>query len=136
MQRRAALYFVLTFVLGVAAGAIGMFLYTWYGGHWHHPMTRPDFVKYLSKELSLDSNQTQQVQQIIDASSKKFDALHAQTRPQFDALRQETDDQIRQVLRSDQAQKFDEVIRKWRQNMPGGRGHGGHPPPPPPPPAQ
>ena len=133
MERRAALYFVLTFVLGVAAGAVGMFLYTWYGGHWHRPMTRPDFVKYLSHELNLDSQQTQQVSQIIDASSKKFDDLRAQARPQFDALRQQTDAQIRQVLRPDQEQKFDDVIRRWRQNMPGGRGHGGHPPPPPPP---
>ena len=131
MERRAALYFVLTFVLGVAAGAVGMFLYTWYGGHWHRPMTRPDFVKYLGQELKLDSQQTQQVSQIIDASSKKFDDLRAQERPQFESLRQQTDARIRQVLRPDQAQKFDDVIRRWRQNMPGGRGRGGHPPPPP-----
>ena len=131
MERRAALYFVLTFVLGVAAGAVGMFLYTWYGGHWHRPMTRPDFVKYLSQELKLDSQQTQQVSQIIDASSKKFDDLRAQERPQFESLRQQTDAQIRQVLRPDQEKKFDDVIRRWRQNMPGGRGRGGHPPPPP-----
>jgi Spy/CpxP family protein refolding chaperone len=130
MERRAALYFVLTFVLGVAAGAVGMFLYAWYGGHWHRPMTRPDFVKYLSQELKLDTQQTQQVTQIIEASSKKFDDLRAQTRPQFDALRQQTDAQIRQVLRPDQERKFDDVIRRWRQSMPGGRGRGGHPPPP------
>jgi Spy/CpxP family protein refolding chaperone len=128
MERRAALYFVLTFVLGVAAGAVGMFLYAWYGGHWHRPMTRHGFVQYLSRELQLDSNQTQQVTEILEASSKKFDALRAQTRPQFDALRQETDAQIRQVLRPDQAQKFEDVIRKWEQNMrpPPPHGHPGH----------
>jgi len=122
MQRRAALYFVITLVLGVVVGAVGMFLYAWYGGHWQRPMNRHEFVKYLSKELELDSNQTQQVTQILEASSKKFDELHAQARPQFDALREQTDAQIRQVLRPDQAQKFDAVIHKWRQTM--------RPPPP------
>ncbi len=131
MQRRAALYFVLTLLLGVAVGAVGMFLYAWYGGHWHRPMTRHDFVKYLSHQLKLDSNQIDQVTQILDASSKKFDDLRAQARPQFDALRQQTDDQIRQVLRPDQAQKFDDVIHKWQQNMhPPEERHGGHHPPP------
>jgi Spy/CpxP family protein refolding chaperone len=115
MQRRAALYFVITFALGLAAGAAGMFLYAWYGGHWHRPMTRHDFEDYLNRELQLDSQQSQQVTQIIEASSKKFDDLRAQARPQFDALRQQTDDQIRQVLRPEQAQRFDDVIRRWRQ---------------------
>lgn len=122
MQRRAALYFVIILVLGVAVGAVGMFLYAWYGGHWRRPMTRHDFVKYLTEELKLDSNQTQQVTQILEASSQKFDDLRAQARPQFDALRQQTDAQIRQVLRPDQAQKFDQVIQKWRQTT--------RPPPP------
>lgn len=134
MQRRAALYFVLTLVIGIALGAVGMFLYAWYGGHWRRPMTRHDFVKYLNDELKLDSSQTQQVTQILEASSKKFDDLRAQTHPQFDALREQTDAQIRQVLRPDQAQKFDEVIRKWQQIArpppPGNRRHdhggGGH----------
>ncbi|HEV2426080.1 MAG TPA: hypothetical protein VGZ29_14715 [Terriglobia bacterium] len=122
MQRRAALYFVLTLVIGVALGAVGMFLYAWYGGHWRRPMTRRDFVKYLTEELKLDSNQTQQVTQILEGASKKFQALHAQTHPQFDVLREQTDAQIRQVLRPDQAQKFDQVIHKWEQTT--------RPPPP------
>jgi hypothetical protein len=122
MQRRVALYFVLTFVLGAAAGAAGIFLYAWYGGHWHRPLGRRDFVRYLSQELQLDSQQTQEVTRIIETSSRKFDDLRAQERPHFDALRQQTDAQIRQVLRPDQAVKFDEVIRRWRQNM--------RPPPP------
>lgn len=122
MQRRAALYFVLTFVFGVAVGAVGLFLYAWYGGHWHREVGRGDFARYLSHELNLDSQQTQQVTQIINDSSKKFDELRTATRPQFEALRQQTDSQIRQILNPDQTRKFDEVIRKWRQSL--------RPPPP------
>ncbi|HUI40661.1 MAG TPA: periplasmic heavy metal sensor [Terriglobia bacterium] len=122
MQRRAYLYFLLTFVLGVVLGGVGMFLYAWYGGHWHRQFTHEDFVRYLTKELKLDSRQAAQVGQIIQDSSKKYQALRAQARPQFEALRQQTDAQIRQLLTPEQSRQFDEMIRKRRQNPP-------HPPP-------
>jgi len=114
MKRRAYLYFLSTFLLGVALGAVGLFLYAWYGGHWRRPMEQRDFVKYLSQELKLDNQQTSQLTQILNESRKKYDALHSQVRPQFEALRQDTDNQIRQILNPDQAREFDEVIRKWR----------------------
>jgi hypothetical protein len=118
MKQRAYLYFLSTFLLGVLVGAVGLFLYAWYGGHWRRPMAQRDFVKYLSQELKLDGQQTTQLTQILDESRKKYDALHSQVRPQFEALRQDTDNQIRQILKPEQAREFDEVIRKWRPGPP------------------
>lgn len=114
MKQRAYLYFLSTFLLGVVLGAAGLFLYGWYSGHWRRPMEPRDFVKYLSQQLKLDAQQTSQLTQILAESRKKYDALHAQVRPQFEALRQDTDNQIRQILNPDQARQFDAVIRKWR----------------------
>jgi hypothetical protein len=121
MKQRAYLYFLSTFLLGAVVGAVGLFLYAWYGGHWRRPMGPHDFVKYLSQELKLDSQQTSRLTQILDESRTKYEALHSQVRPQFEALRQETDNQIRQILNPEQSRKFDEVIRKWRppQGPPG-----------------
>jgi hypothetical protein len=128
MKQRAYLYFLSTFLLGVVVGGVGLFLYAWYGGHWRRPGPPRDFVQYLNRELKLDAQQTSQLTQILDEGHKKYDALHAQVRPQFEALRQETDNQIRQILNPEQSQKFDEVIRKWRPGPgpgPPGPRHGG-----------
>src|SRR5215469_868288 len=114
MKQRAYLYFLSTFLLGAVVGAVGLFLYAWYSGHWRRPMGPHDFVKYLSQELKLDSQQTSRLTQILDESRTKYEALHSQVRPQFEALRQETDNQIRQILNPEQSRRFDEVIRKWR----------------------
>jgi len=123
MKQRAYLYFLSTFLLGAVVGAVGLFLYAWYSGHWRRPMGPHDFVKYLSQELKLDSQQTSRLTQILDESRTKYEALHSQVRPQFEALRQETDNQIRQILNPEQSRRFDEVIRKWRppQGPPGPR---------------
>jgi allophanate hydrolase subunit 2 len=115
MKGRAYLYFALTFVLGVVLGGVGMFLYAWYGGHWHRQLHPHDFVRYLTQELKLSDQQAAQVNQIIQVSSKKYQALHEQVRPQFDALREQTDDQIRRVLTPAQESQFDDVIHRWRK---------------------
>lgn len=116
MKNHAYIYFLLTFVLGVVVGAAGMFSYTWYGGHWHQRLDRNYVVKYLTKELKLDDEQTGQLNRIMDDASQKYQALHSQVRPEFEALRQQTDNQIRHILSADQARKFDDLVRQWRAN--------------------
>ena len=117
MKRRAYLYFVLTFVLGAVAGGVGVFLYAWYGGHWHRQFDRGYIVQHLSTELKLNAQQVSQLKGIIDESSRKYEELHHQVRPQFAALREQTNNQIRQILTPEQGRKFDQLVREWRQNM-------------------
>ncbi|HEV2383104.1 MAG TPA: hypothetical protein VG206_25330 [Terriglobia bacterium] len=114
MKHRVYLYFVLTFLLGAVIGGGGLYLYAWYGGHWRRPMNRGQFVHDLTRQLKLSEQQASQVTGIMDDSRKKYDELHSQVRPQFEALRDETDSQIRQVLTPDQVSKFDELVRQWR----------------------
>jgi len=122
MKQRAYLYFVLTFLLGAVIGAVGLYLYAWYGGHWRRPLNRGQFVHDLTRQLQLSDQQASQVNQIMNDSRKKYDQLHNQVRPQFEALRDETDGQIRQVLTPGQVSKFNELVREWRAR--------GLPPPP------
>jgi hypothetical protein len=116
MKRQAYLYFLLTFILGAVVGAAGMFSYTWYGGHWHQRLDRNYVIQHLTTELMLDDQQTAQLKQIMNDASQKYQVLHDQVRPQFEALRQQTDSQIRQILTPDQARKFDDLVRQWRAN--------------------
>ena len=115
MRRRAYLYFTLTFLLGLVLGGLGVFLYGWYGGRWRRPFDHQRVVQQVTHDLNLNPTQAQELGQIIDESSKRYQALHEQTKPQFDALRQQTDDRIRQILTPEQAAKFNALIEKLRQ---------------------
>lgn len=117
MSRRVYVYFLLTFVLGLIIGAAGMVVWAWNSGHWRQPFGRRHLVRNLSRDLNLNDAQVKQLNQIIDGTSRQFEALHRQVEPQFESLRKQSNDQIRAILNPDQAKKFDEMVRRWRARM-------------------
>ncbi len=108
MTRRAYLYFVLTFLLGVVVGGAGVFFYGWYGGHWHRVFGRQRFVRQLTDKLELSEEQVHQITQIMDDNQKQMDL-------QLATIRQQTRDKIRQVLTPAQIAKFDEILREHEE---------------------
>jgi Spy/CpxP family protein refolding chaperone len=112
MTRRAYLYFALTFLLGVIVGGVGVFYYTWHTGHWHRGFSRERVVRHLKRELNLTDAQVQQLNQIMDDAGAKHRQLQQQVEPQFQALHEETQNRIRQILNPDQLQKFNEIVRQ------------------------
>jgi Spy/CpxP family protein refolding chaperone len=52
------------------------------------------------------------VDQIVDEESKKFGALQKQIEPQFQAVREDTRNRIRQILTPEQLSKFNELARR------------------------
>lgn len=113
MRRRAYVYFVLMFVLGIVIGAAGMYSYGWYTGHWHRKFSRHRVVEYLRRQLDLSQSQTQQLQQILLEMNKKESALHDKIEPQFQAIRNETRDETRKILSAPQLQKFNAMVKRW-----------------------
>jgi len=113
MSRRVYFYFALTFLLGVIVGATCVYRYAWSTGHWHRPFNKSNFISHLKKDLNLSDPQVQQVGEIIDGSTKKFETAQQQSASQLNAIRQETRGQIRQILSPEQTQKFDEIVRRW-----------------------
>jgi len=113
MSRRAYLYFVLTFLLGVIVGGTCVYYYAWSTGHWRRPFDRQSFISRLKGELNLSDTQVPQLEQILDGSTKKFRSAQQQADAQFNAIREETRAGIRQNLSPSQAQKFDELVRRW-----------------------
>jgi Spy/CpxP family protein refolding chaperone len=124
MSRRAYLYFALTFVLGVIVGGVGILLFGWYSGRWHHrPPRTEQIVEYLHRELNLDPAQTQQVRKIVEETGKKFAAIHKQMDTQFDAVRDESREETRKILGPDQLAKFNALVQKWDARMKHHRPH-------------
>jgi hypothetical protein len=113
MNRRAYLYFALTFLLGLIVGGLCVYYYAWSTGHWRRPFDRQRFVSRLQGELNLSDTQVLQLEQILDGSTKKFRNAQQQAASELDAIRQETRNAIRQILSPQQAQKFDELVRRW-----------------------
>jgi Spy/CpxP family protein refolding chaperone len=113
MSRRAYLYFALTFLLGAIVGGTCVYYYAWSAGHWRRPFNRQSFVSRLKGELNLSDTQVPQLEQILDGSTKKFKSAQQQANSQLNAIREETRNGIRQILSPQQAQKFDELVRRW-----------------------
>jgi Spy/CpxP family protein refolding chaperone len=131
MKRRAYVYFVLVFVLGIAIGATGMYSYAWYTGHWHRGFSRARVIEYLQKELALSQTQTEQLQQIFRVMDQKESDLRDQLAPQFRAIREEARTETRKILNPQQLEKFNEMVKRWDARR---QKSGRQPLPPPPPP--
>jgi hypothetical protein len=112
MPRRAYLYFAVTFVLGVVVGGCGLFYYAWYSGHWHREFDRQRVVRHLTREVHLSDTQVRQVDQILADTAKNYSELHKLVDPQFDAIRAQTRDRIRQILTPEQVVRFNEWVRQ------------------------
>jgi Spy/CpxP family protein refolding chaperone len=127
MSRRAYLYFILTFVLGLIVGSAATIFYGWRAG-FGRPR-RPDaehIVRFLKRDLNLDDAQTQKVGQIVRDDQEKMRQLMRQMQqqmdPQFDAVRVEGRDQIRKVLNPDQLAKFNRLVERMEARRKAHRG--------------
>jgi hypothetical protein len=146
MNRKAGavLILVMTFILGGLAGGALYYIYR----NQVTPATvkeiqtaRPpgDIVEDMAKQLKLDDGQKQEMKRIFELSRERYRSLSHQFRPQYDALRKETDDQIRGILRENQVAIYDQLLKEGRERRKspgpnnGNRGTGIMPPPPPPP---
>jgi len=119
------------FLLGGVAGAVSHYLYrerlkpanAGYG------LKPADIVGQMARELSLDVLQKEQLRQIFGEGRKRFQALNQQFRPlyenvntqywpRWEKIRDETDDQIRQMLRPDQKARFEAFLKKVHSGVP------------------
>ena len=119
MTRRVYLYFALTFLLGVMVGGTGVLFYGWYSGHWHRGFNKERLVRHLERELNLSQTQVQQLNQMMDGSGEKVRNLQKQIGPQFQAIRDDTNNRIRQILSPEQLAKFNDLVARWEKRRSG-----------------
>ncbi len=124
VTRRAYLYFVLTFILGLIVGSALTLIYAWHSGRWRHgPPTRQWIVAHLKHDLNLDNAQTAQVNQIIKDDMAKIQVLEQQMEPQIAAIRKQGRDRIRKILNPTQLAKFNAMVARWHARMKKQPGH-------------
>ncbi|HUU14308.1 MAG TPA: hypothetical protein VM182_11450 [Terriglobia bacterium] len=121
MTRRAYIYFVATFLLGIVVGGAGVLFYAWNTGLWHRRPSNERIVRRLTRDLNLSPTQMEQLKQIMDDSEKKIGELRTQVGPQFDAIREEGHERIRKILSPEQLQKFNELVRRHGERRKRGR---------------
>ena len=116
-NRRALVLVLLVFVLGIALGALGMYVAgarVW-GARpevQSYREKRARMVEQLTRDLSLTPDQRKQLEAILADIGAKYQALHEQIAPQTGQVRQQGREQIRAILTPEQKPKFEEFLRR------------------------
>ncbi len=118
-NRKALALIVLVFVLGVALGAVGHSLAD---RRVLGARTQPAFlqprpnppraVARLTSELKLTPDQQKQIGDILGDMQHRYDEVHDQMNPEFQQIREQGHDQIRQVLTPEQRPKFEDFLKR------------------------
>jgi Spy/CpxP family protein refolding chaperone len=65
-----------------------------------------------TRDLNLTPDQQTQIQGILNDTRAKYGELHAKLDPEYEEVRQQGRERIRQVLTPDQRPKFEELLRQ------------------------
>lgn len=109
-KRKAHLIIITAFTLGIVVGASGQYLLS------HQSPPRPastaaDVANELTHVLKLDQSQRLQIVQILSECQKQNQDLKSQTRPQFQAIRENARDRIRALLSAEQQALYNQWTR-------------------------
>jgi uncharacterized membrane protein len=129
-RTNAALLLLGTFLLGVVSGAISFSLYrTHVNASGRMKNSQPSgphkIVEELARGLDMDSAQKEKLAVIINQSRDRYRALSKQFRPQYDTIRDQTRQEIRQILHENQKPRFEELIQEMDSRH---KGSGRRPP--------
>ena len=117
VNRKAIALLLLVFVLGVALGAVGTRLV---GARAFAARTNPRSavpdrqraVSRLTEELSLTPDQQKQVTEILGNMQAGYNNIRQQANPQYEQVRNQGHDRIRQILTPEQRAKFEVFLRQ------------------------
>ena len=113
-SRKAFLLVLLVFALGIALGAVGTYVVT----------TRvlaarpqvnsvPNRVAMFTRDLNLNPEQQKQILQILTETRARYAEIHSQADPEYEKVRHEGREKIRQILTPDQKPKFEDMLRRF-----------------------
>ncbi len=117
----------------VVAGIVAVFLLGAFAGmfaaHRYYRHHGPSFawegtkaaeraiVDRLSRELSMDSRQKEQLREIVREAQAEIAPIRRKMRPEIEAVLSHADEEVRKILRPDQRTKFDEIVAKRKARM-------------------
>jgi Spy/CpxP family protein refolding chaperone len=120
----ATLVLMSIFLLGGVAGGMSHYIYQNHLGFGPPPRPRlpnsHDISEEMAKSLNLDARQKEKLKEIIQQSTEKYRALSRQFQPEYEKIRNDTNDLIRAMLHPDQRQHFEDTLEKMDSRH---RGH-------------
>ena len=117
-NRKAVLLVFVLFVLGIALGSVGTYLVTM-----RVQAARPQATATLAhnpahtmamytRDLNLNPDQQSQIQAILNNMRARYAELHEKLDPEYEQVRQQGREQIRQLLTPEQRPKFEDLLRQ------------------------
>jgi hypothetical protein len=121
-QTKARLIVITVFVIGFAAGALSLNLYQRLTSA-ASPRNREDrtgmIVHEMNERVGLTSDQQTRIREILDGTAKKYNEIRKDMEPRikdfeprFNAVRQQSRDEIRALLNEKQLPKFEEMVQE------------------------
>jgi hypothetical protein len=115
---KAQLGIVTVFLLGVAAGALGLTMYSrWIDAGrppgWTGRFDQERYVKQMTEAVGLNPEQMGPLDAILDETREEFLELRRRLRPQFDDIRQRARDRLRGTLKAEQLPRFEAFLKRW-----------------------
>ncbi|HVG19497.1 MAG TPA: hypothetical protein VNI02_10615 [Blastocatellia bacterium] len=121
-QTKARLIVMAVFVIGFAAGAFSLNLYQ----RLTSPASPRDngdrtgfIIQKMNEKMDLSSDQQARIREILDGTGKRYLEIRKKMEPhikdfepQFNAVRQQSREEIRGVLNEKQLPKFEEMVRE------------------------
>lgn len=134
MKWKPALAICLIFLLGAGAGSLGTIAWDrthpgppfGSGGHGPHPEGDNFMMRRLTQELNLDEPQRTQLKGILEDMFREMRQVRLEVEPKARGILDRNDQRIREILRPDQQQKFDQMLQQRNQRWK--NGHAQEPP--------
>jgi Spy/CpxP family protein refolding chaperone len=115
-NRKAVLLVSILFVLGIALGSMGTYLVTTQvQAARPHPSLSHNYagtVAMYTRGLSLSPDQQKQLEAIFNDVRGNYEALHKKLDPEYEQVRQQGRERIRQILTPEQRPKFEDLLRQ------------------------
>jgi flagellar basal body-associated protein FliL len=113
-NRKAFLLVFLVFVLGIALGSVGTYVFTT-RVHAARPQAvhnPANTMAIFTRDLNLSLEQQKQIETILNDTRARYAEIHKQADPEYEKARHEGRERIRQVLTPDQKPKFEDLLQR------------------------
>jgi Spy/CpxP family protein refolding chaperone len=114
-SRKAFVLVFVLFVMGVALGSVGTYLVTTRVQAARPQATlahNPTHMAMFTRDLNLNPDQQNQIQAILNDTRARYAELHQKLDPEYEQVRHEGRERIRQVLTPEQRPKFEDLLRQ------------------------
>jgi Spy/CpxP family protein refolding chaperone len=119
-SRKAVLLVSVLFVLGIALGSVGTYVVTTrvlaarpQATLAHNPAHT---MRMFTRDLNLTADQQSQIQAILNDTRAQYAGLHEKLDPEYEQVRQQGREKIRQLLTPEQRPKFEELLRQMDED--------------------